>query len=147
MSDSQQKSSRDLFKEIDALCEEVDMAVADHFASAGVGNMQGAMNNLEARDRAGRVTQYARLLSCRIVDVEVQPTESPRARAFLTIRCSSEYLRHSVEVTECFGLIEYLLAHSFSVMASGKCRRDRDSRDDDDRVLTWFILGKGECES
>jgi hypothetical protein len=38
--------------------------------------------------------------------------------------------------------IEFLLAHDFVTLSTGKVRLDREPREDEDRVFTWFILGK-----
>ena len=41
-----------------------------------------------------------------------------------------------------FAFIEFLLAHDFVTLATGKVRRDREPREDEDRVFTWFIFEK-----
>jgi hypothetical protein len=47
-----------------------------------------------------------------------------------------------VEFAEGFAFIEFLLSHDFIVLSTGKIRRDKDQRENDDRVFTWFILYK-----
>jgi len=141
-SQSSGKSPHDLFREIDGLCEEIDRAMPDGVQEAGMSEIQGVLKDQDTRDRAERKNQYAQLLSCRLVDVEIQPFESPSDRAFLTVRSSTESFRHSIEVMECFAFIEFLLAHDFVTLATGKVRRDREPREDEDRVFTWFIFEK-----
>jgi hypothetical protein len=140
-----QSDNRDphkLFREIDDLCEEVDSAAADATQEARMSEIQHALKDQERRAAAERQSQYAQLLSCRLVEVEIQPFETPRDRAFLTVRSSAGVFRHSLEVAECFAFVEYLLAHGFAAMSTGKLSLGREPRDTDDRVFTWFILGK-----
>jgi len=89
-----------------------------------------------------RSKQYSQLLSCNLVDVEIKPFESPRDRASLTIRSAVECSQNAVEIAEGFALIKFLLSHDFIVLSTGKIRRDKDPREDEDRVFTWFILSK-----
>lgn len=141
-SQSSGKGSHDLFRKIDGLCEEIDKAMPNGVQEAGMSEIQDALKNQDTRDRAERKKQYALLLSCRLLDVEIQPFESPRDRAFLTVRSSTVFFRHSIDVTECFAFIEFLLAHDFVTLATGKVRRDQEPRKDEDRVFTWFIFEK-----
>lgn len=104
--------------------------------------IQGVLKNQEDRDREERKKQYSQLLSCHLVDVEIQPFGSLHDRATLTIKSNTGCHQKSVEVAECYGLIEVLLEHNFTILSTGKVRRERDSREDEDRVFTWFILGK-----
>jgi hypothetical protein len=138
-------STHDLFKEIDALCEDVDTAVSSGNQATEMSDIQHTVRDQEDRSNQERKNQYAQLLSCRILDIEIQPLESPRGRAFLTIMSSSGTVRHSVEIAECFALVEYLFTHGFDITATGKLRRDCDARDDEDRVITWFILRKTDA--
>jgi hypothetical protein len=147
MSDNQSSSRNphDLFREIDALCSEIDSAVPSGVQEAETSRFQAVLKDQDTRDREKRKGQYSQLLSCRLVDVEIQPFESPRDRASLTVRSASGSFRESIEVGECFALIEFLLAHDFVTLATGKVRRDREPREDEDRVFTWFILGKANA--
>ena len=144
MSDNQaiKRNPHDLFREIDALCNEIDSADPSGVREEETSAIQAVLKDQDARDREKRKSQYSQLLSCRLVDVEIQPFESPRDRTFLTVRSTSGSFRESVEIAECFALIEFLLAHDFVPLATGKIRRDREPREDEDRVFTWFILGK-----
>lgn len=56
---------------------------------SGITEIQGVLKDQDDRDRAKRKNDYAQLLSSRLVDVEIQPFESPRDRAFLTVRSSA----------------------------------------------------------
>ena len=56
-----------------------------------------------------------------------------------TVRSSAASFRHSIEVTECFALIELPLGHDFVIIATGKVRCDQERREDEDRMFTWFI--------
>jgi len=47
-----------------------------------------------------------------------------------------------VEIAEGFALIEFLLSYNVIVLSTGKIRRDKDPRENEDRVFTWFILSK-----
>lgn len=137
MSDSQSSRKRphDLFREIDGLCEEIDKAVPNGVQESGMSEIQGVLKDQDDRDRTKRENDYAQLLSCRLVDVEIQPFESTRDRASLTVRSSTGSFRHSIEVTECFAFIEFLLAHDFVTLTTGKVRRDREPCEDEDRVF------------
>lgn len=132
----------DLFREIDALCNEIGTAVLSGVQEKETSAIQTVLKDQDARDREKRKSHYSQLLSCRLVDIEIQPFESPRDRASLTVRSTSGSFRESIEVAECFALIEFLLAHNFVTLSTGKVRRDREPREDEDRVVTWFILGK-----
>lgn len=144
MKDSQSGGKRlhDLFREIDGLCEEIDKAVPNGVQESRMSEIQGVLKDQDDRDRAKRKNNYAQLLSCRLVDMEIQPFESTCDRAYLTVRSSTVSFRHSIEITECFACIEFLLAHDFVTLATGKVRRDREPHEDEDRVFTWFIFGK-----
>ena len=109
---------------------------------SGITEIQAVLKNQDDRDRAKRKNDYAQLLSSRLVDVEIQPFESPRDRAFLTVRSSAGSFRYSIEVTECFAVIEFLLSHDFLTLATGKVCRDRGPREDENCVFPWFIFGK-----
>ena len=139
---SSRRNPDDLFAEIDALCNEIDSAVLNGVQEAETSAIQAVLKDQEARDREKRKSQYSQLLSCCRVDVEIQPFESSRDRGSLTVRSASGSFRESVGVAECFALIEFLRAHDFVTLATGKVRRDREPREDEDRVFTWFILGK-----
>lgn len=104
--------------------------------------MHRVLEDQEDRDRAKRKNQYSQLLSCSLVDVEIQPFESPQDRSSLTVRSAVECFQNSVEISEGFALIEFLLSHDFIVLSTGKIRRDKDPRENEDRVFTWFILSK-----
>lgn len=136
------KGSRDLFREIDVLCNEVISATPNVKEAEEISSMQSVLKDQDDRDRAKRKNQYSQLLSCRLVDVEIQPFESPRDRAFLIIRSAIECFQNSVEIAEGFALIEFLLEHDFVVLSTGKIRRDKDPRENEDRIFTWFILSK-----
>jgi hypothetical protein len=73
MSDSQSSKKRhdDLFREIDGLCEEIDKAVPNGVQESGMSEIQGVLIDRDDRDRAIRKNDYAQLLSCRLVDVEI----------------------------------------------------------------------------
>ena len=109
---------------------------------SGITEIQGVLKDQDDRDRAKRKNDYAQLLSSRLVDVEIQPFESPRDRAFLTVRSSAGSFRYSIEVTECFAFIEFILSHDFVTLATGKVCRNRGPREDENCVFTWFIFGK-----
>lgn len=136
------KDPRDLFREIDALCDEVDSAIPNVEESEETSPIHRALEDQEDRERVKRKNQYSQLLSCRLVDVEIQPFVSPRDRASLTIRSAVECYQNSVGIAEGFALIEFLLSHDFIVLSTGKIRRDKDPRENEDRVFTWFILSK-----
>lgn len=136
------KNPHDLLREIDALCNEIDTAVPNGVQEAETRATQTELRDQDGRDTEKRKTHYSQLLSCRLVDIEIQPFESLRDRASLTVRSTTGSFRESTEVAECFALIEFLLAHDFVTLSTGKIRRDREPREDEDRVLTWFILGK-----
>jgi hypothetical protein len=136
------KGPRDLFREIDALCNEVDSATPNVDEAEKISPMQRALEDQEYRDRAKRKNQYSQLLFCRLIDVEVQPFESPRDRASITIRSAVECFQNSVEIAEGFALVELLLSHDFILLSTGKIRRDKDPMENDDRVFTWFILSE-----
>ena len=136
------KDPKEMFKEIDALCEEVEGSPPAGKKEDGISDIQRVMNDQENKEREKRKKQYSQLLSCRLIDIEIQPYESPLDRASLTIRSAVGCHRGSVEVSECFALIEFLHEHGFNTLSMGKIRRDRDQREDDDRIFTWFILGK-----
>ncbi len=137
-----EKDSRDLFREIDALYDEVNSATPNVNEAEEISPMQRALEDQDDRDRAKRKNQYSQLLSCRLVDVEIQLFESPRDRASLIIRSAIECFQNSVEIAEGFALIEFLLEHDFVVLSTGKIRRDKDPRENEDRIFTWFILSK-----
>ncbi len=136
------KGSRDLFREIDALCDEVNSATPNVNEAEEISPMQRVLKDQDDRDRAKRKNQYSQLLSCRLVDVEIQPFESPRDRASLIIRSAIECFQNSVEIAEGYALIEFLLEHDFVVLSTGKIRRDKDPRENEGRILTWLILSK-----
>ena len=70
--------------------------------------MQRVLKEQE-EDRAKRKQQYAQLLSSHLVDIEIQPFESPRDRASLTVRSVTGSFQEVVETVECFALIEFRL--------------------------------------
>jgi hypothetical protein len=144
MSNSQSsgKDSHDLFREIDGLCDEIDNATTNDVHGARASEIQGVLKDQDFRDRAERKDQYTVLLSCRLIEVEIQPFESPRDRAFLTVRSSAGSFRHSIEVTECFAFIEFLLGHDFVIIATDKVRCDQERREDEVRMFTWLIFAK-----
>jgi len=136
------KGSRDLFREIDALCDEVNSATPNVNEAEEISPIQRVLKNQDDHDRAKRKNQYAQLLSCRLVDVEIQPFESPRDRASLIIRSTIGCFQNSVEITEGFALVEFLMEHNFVILSTAKTRRDKDPRENEDRIFTWFILSK-----
>lgn len=111
MNDKQQsaKGPRDLFREIAALCDEVDSATPNAEEAEETSPMHRALEDQKDRDRAKGKNQYSQLLSCRLIDVEIQPFESSRDRASLTIRSAVECFQNSVEIAEGYALIEFLL--------------------------------------
>jgi hypothetical protein len=145
MADKQpkRKNHRELFKEIDMMCEEVNSAASNiEQETENTSPMQRVLKEQEEKDRAKRKQQYAQLLSSHLVDIEIQPFESPRDRASLTIRSVTGSFQEVVDTVECFALIEFLMEHNFVAFSSGKVLRDMDPRENEDRVFTWFILGK-----
>lgn len=145
-SQSSKKSPHDLFREIDGLCEEIDRVMPNGIKYTEGTGIEGVLKGQEDRDKAKRKNDYAQLLSARLVDVEIQPFESPRDRAFLTVRSSVGSFRYSIDVVECFAFSEFLLSHDFSILATGKVRQDREPRKDESCVFTWFVFGKtGSC--
>jgi hypothetical protein len=139
---SSEKGPHDLFREIDGLCEEIEMATPDGVQRAGTSGVQGVLKDQDVRNRAKRKNQYTQLLSCRLVDVEIQPFESPSDRSFLTVRSSATSFRHSIEAMDCFAFIEFLSGHDFVILATGKVRRDQERCGDEDHIFTSFILEK-----
>jgi hypothetical protein len=102
MSDSQsnKRSPHALFREIDGLCEELDKSMPNGEQQSGITKIQGVLKDQDDRDRAKRKNDYVHLLSSRLGDVEIQPFDSPRNRAFLTVRSSAGSFRCSIEVVE-----------------------------------------------
>ena len=140
------KGSRDLFREIDALYDEVNRATPNVNEAEEISPMQRVMKDQDERDRAKRKSQYSQLLSCRLVDIEIQPFESPRDRASLIIRSDIDCFQNSVEIAEGFALVEFLLENDFVILSTGKIRRDKDPRENEDRIFTWFILSKANIQ-
>jgi hypothetical protein len=138
------KSSKDpraLFEEIDALCAEIDEATLNA-AVESAATIHDVTLTQEARERSKRQYAYAELLACVVLDIEIQPYESPRDRASLLVRSSAGVLAASVEVEECYGLLEFLLARGFAILRASKARvAPRDKRDEEISV-TWFLLSK-----
>jgi len=135
------KDPRALFEEIDALCAEIDEASLNAAIESGA-TIHDVTLAQEARDRSKRQRAYAQLLACAVLDIEIQPYESPRERASLLVRSSAGVFSASVEVAECYGLLEFLLARDFAILRANKVRvAPRDKRDEDLSVA-WFILGK-----
>ena len=104
--------------------------------------MQRVPKEQEEKERAKRKQQYAQILSSHLVDIEIQPFESPRDKASLTVRSVTGCFREVVEIEECFALVEFPMEHNFATLSSGKVRRDKDTRENEDRVFTWFIFAK-----
>lgn len=145
MADKQvkKKNYRELFREIDMMCEEVNNSDSTvEKESENTSPMQLVLKEQEEKERAKRKQQYAQILSSHLVDIEIQPFESPRDKASLTIRSVTGCFREVVEIEECFALVEFLMEHNFATLSSGKVRRDKDPRENEDRVFTWFIFAK-----
>jgi hypothetical protein len=145
MADKQPKriNPRELFREIDMMCEEVNSAASNiEQETENTSPMQRVLKEQEEKGRAKRKQQYAQLLSSHLVDIEIQPFESPRDKASLTVRSVTGCFREVVEIEECFALIEFLMEHNFATLSSGKVRRDKDPMENEDRVFTWFIFAK-----
>ena len=148
MADKQpkRKNPRELFREIDMMGEEVNSAASNiRQETEETSPMQRVLKEQEEKDRTERKQQYAQLLSSRLIDVEIQPFESPRDKASLTIRSVTGCFQKVVETVECFVLIEFLMEHNFAALSSGKVCRDKDPRENEDRVFTWFILSKANA--
>jgi len=96
----------------------------------------------EKQGRKKRIKEYSELLSCRLINIEIQPLEVPPDRALLTIRTAAGYHRKDVQVAECFALIDFLQDNGFNTLSTSKIRRERNQRENEDRVFTLFILGK-----
>jgi len=141
------KGPQDIFREIDALCDEIDSATPNVEEADEKSPMHSALKDQEDRDRVKRKNLYSQLLSCHLVDVEIQPFESPRDRASLTIRSAVECFQDSVEIAEGFALIEFLLSNDFIVLSTGKLRCNKDPKENEDRVFTWFILSQIPCKN
>ena len=62
----------------------------------------------EKQGRKKRIKEYSKLLSCRLINIEIQPFEVPPDRALLTIRSTAGYHREDVQIAECFALIDFL---------------------------------------
>jgi hypothetical protein len=139
------KSPRDLFLEIDALGDEVSSATSLVREAEETSPMQRVLKDQDDRDRAKRKNQYAQLLSCRLLDVEIQPFESPSDKASLMIRSALVCFQNTIEIAECFALVEFLLEHDFVILSTGKVRREKNPRENEDRVFTWFILRKANA--
>jgi hypothetical protein len=60
----------------------------------------------------------------------------------MTVRSAAGCFQEAAEIEECFAFIEFLKEHNFTTLSSGKVRRDKDPRENQDRVFTWFILVK-----
>ena len=143
---SKRKNPRELFREIDMMSEEVNSAASNiRQETEETSPMQRVLKEQEEKDRTERKQQYAQLLSSRLIDVEIQPFESPRDKASLTIRSVTGCFQKVVETVECFALIEFLREHNFAALSSGKVRRDKDPMENEDRVFTWFILSKANA--
>ena len=131
------------------ICEEVNNSANQiEQKTEIISPIQRVLKEQEEKDRIIRKQQYApQLLSSHVIKVEIQPFESPHDRAFLSVRSATGCFKISVETAECFGLIEFLLEHNFAVISSGKVRRDKDPRENEDRLVTWFIFSKpnGGC--
>ena len=143
---SKRKNPRELFREIDMMSEEVNSAASNiRQETEETSPMQRVLKEQEEKDRTERKQQYAQLLSSRLIDVEIQPFESPRDKASLTIRSVTGCFQKVVETVECFALIEFLMEHNFAALSSGKVRRDKNPMENEDRVFTWFILSKANA--
>ena len=100
----------------------------------------------EKQGRKKRIKEYSELLSCRLINIEIQPFEVPPDRALLTIRTTAGYHREDVQVAECFALIDFLQDNGFNTLSTSKIRRKRDQRENEDCVFTLFILGKENAQ-
>ena len=103
---------------------------------------QHVVHAQEKQGRKKRIREYSELLSCRLINIEIQPFEVPPDRALLTIRTAAGYHRKDVQVAECFALIDFLQDNGFNTLSTSKIRRERNQRENEDRVFTLFILGK-----
>ena len=140
------RNPRELFKEIDAMCEEINAVVSDvENKIEEISPIQRVLNEQEEKKRTKRKNQYTQLLSSFLIDIEIQPFESPRDKASLHIRSVAGCFQEVVDIPESFALIEFLQEHNFVILTSGKVRRDKDPRENEDRVLTWFILQKNNA--
>ncbi len=101
----------------------------------------------EKQGRKKRIREYSELLSCRLINIEIQPFEVPPDRALLTIRTAAGYHRKDVQVAECFALIDFLQDNGFNTLSTSKIRRERNQRENEDRVFTLFILGKENAQT
>jgi hypothetical protein len=137
------RNPHELFREIDMICvEDNNSATQIEQKMENSSPIQRVLKEQEEKDRTKRKQQYAQLLSSHVVEVEIQPFESPPDGASLSIRSATGCFKIPVEIEECFGLIEFLLDHNFAVLSSGKVRRDKDPRENEDRLVTWFIFSK-----
>ncbi|MDI9560547.1 MAG: hypothetical protein QM235_05085 [Pseudomonadota bacterium] len=142
------RNPRELFKEIDAMCEEINAVVSDvENKIEEISPIQRVLNEQEEKKRTKRKNQYTQLLSSFLIDIEIQPFESPRDKASLHIRSVAGCFQEVVDIPESFALIEFLQEHNFVILTSGKVRRDKDPRENEDRVLTWFILQKNNAHT
>jgi hypothetical protein len=145
MADKQikKKNYRELFRKIDIMYGEVNSSGSTvENETETISPMQRVFLEQEEKDRAKRKQQYAQILSSHLVDIEIQPFESPRDKAAIAVRSVTGCFQEIVEIEECFALIEFLMEHNFTTLSSGKVRRDKDPRENEDRVFTWFILVK-----
>lgn len=133
----------EMFREIDMTYEEVNSVASNiEQETENTSPMQRVLKEQEEKDRAKRKQQYAQILPSHLIDIEIQPFESPRDNALLTVRSVTGCFLEVVEIEECFAFIEFLMDHNFVTLSSGKIRRDKDPRENEDRVFTWFIFSK-----
>lgn len=138
---SKRENPHELFNEIDImLCEENSSAASSSdLKHETIPPEQQVLSEREKIALTRRKQQYAHLLSCHIVEVEIQ-FESP-IEAYLFIRSAAESFQSIVKPVECFGLLEFLIEHNFSLLSSGKVLRDKEKYGMN-YTISWFILGK-----
>lgn len=87
-------------------------------------------------------TEFPKLSSCKIIDIEITPSGDGRIDLF--IRCSALEWRKPMATAGTFQVIEALLESGFIILASGKEKLNRDERFEEmyGGLNTWFILSK-----
>lgn len=129
----------EFFAEIDVLPRDFDLTVIEANVESAETVDAVAIAQDERRKRV-RQFAYAKLLSCRIINIEIITFDDRNYLRDLQVESSTGLIQESVASSECYGLVEFLLSKGFKALSTGKFVRSSETRGEGNKSVTWMLL-------
>ncbi len=106
------------------------------------------LNRQRAKEGEERRTLIEALLACSVVEIEIVPFNDAKDRAAFFIQGAAAAHKYSLEISECFSVLEHFLAHGFAVLSCGKHELGSDERWQgiSGCMNSWFILARANAQ-